>query len=771
MRSTLTAFRCTTLAIAALGLSLAACGSTPDPVVACGGTTGNICIDGQACSFSGDCQVGSICNNVDDPYFDMSQTADVCVKLVCGSTADCKDGKECTREKICQAPSCQADADCGGQICSGGACVPRSNPAQVVSCSVVTPDGAIRQGGTVPLAAIGKNANGKVLPGIEFTWMSSNAAAVSVAGLTATGGSMSGSSELTAKVTGNDAVTCDRRVRLENFATLAAGSARVVLVTEDNGSPVAAAAVTLFTGGMPMEAMTDTNGSVTFANVGGDVESVTVVKAGHEYVTVISPGTKDIFLPIPRKGDITKAGGYRGAIDVSKSRRGDLYLGITAPAIPTNLLNLDFAAILGDSINTTIDAPQLGLNDQMVDLPGGVVFRLGNERFTVDVAPKANLRCQGLDPGPNDLGCYVARAPAGPGIAWTIAGRLKLQDVASIAGKLSSAFGGGGTEDLPIGDILGAVLPLLRTLNHGINAGLNTTEFDKVSVTTGQSGGECANAATPDYADKCRGDFSKYAPITLAADTPLAINAAITIPELPRQADGTFADGVVVLSAAISGLRGLIPLGLTAGLDTTAKTQTADGKINGVEKPFGPFSTKLPDGQVPLTTAVPHSGIEGSKLALVGIALDPNSLGGDTGIQLSGLVRYVDSFTDTGFGSAAFLGFPTGTFNVAAGTFTGMMPTGSSVTRVEIGNGDKTWLVYVPGNTNTITLPNVAAARTDLLTGGTPDLFLQIVRSPTPYREVFEFGSGKNLDRAIELIEGFVIQECVAAATASCKIE
>lgn len=768
MRSTPIALRCTTLALAALGLTFTACSETAPIAPACGGTTGTLCADGEQCGFSGDCNVGSICNTVDDPFFDMGQSTGVCIRLVCASNTDCKDGKECTRERICQVPACQADSQCtGGNICSGGACIPASRPTDVVTCSVVTPDGAIRQGGVVPLAAIGKNANGKVLPGIRFTWMSSNAMAVSVDGTNATGGTTSGSAELTAKVTGNDAVTCDRRVKLENFAALAAGSARVVLVTEDNGEPVANAAVTLFTGGMAMEAMSEANGSATFANVAGTVESVTVIKANHEYVTVLSPGTKDIFLPIPRKADVTKAGGYRGAIDVSNSRRGDLYLGITAPAIPTNLLNLDFASILGDFINTTINAPQLGLNDQNVDLPGGIVFRLGNERFTVDKAT-TNIRCQGLDPGPNDLGCYVARAPAGAGIAWTIAGRLKLQDVASIAGKLSGAFGGGGTDDLPIGDILSAVLPLLRTLNHGINAGLATVEHPKVPV---MEQVDCTNAALPDYSDKCRGDFSKYAPVVLAADKPLAINAAITVPTLPRQADNTFADGVVVLSAAVTGSRGLIPLGLTAGLDTTAKTQTADGKINGVDKPFGQFSMKLPDGQVPLTTAVPHSGIEGSRLALIGIALDPNSLGGDGGIQLSGLVRYVDSFGDTGFGSAEFLGFPTGTFDVAAGTFTGMMPAGSSVTRIEIGRGDKTWLIYVPGGTNTVTLPNVATARADLLTGGAPDLFLQLVRSATPYSEVFEFGSGKNLDRAIELIEGFVIQECTTAASASCRIQ
>lgn len=769
-RSPITELFCTTTALLGLGLAVAACGSNTPVATKCGGATGVLCNDGEECGFSGDCNVGSICNTSDDPYFDAGQTADVCIRLVCAADTDCKDGKVCTRERICQVPACQIDSQCtGGNICSGGSCVAAPRVEDVMSCTVITPNSSIRQGAKVTLSAVAKNANGVALPGIRFTWTSNNMDAVSIDGSEATGGTAAGRAEITAAVMGK-AVTCDRTVRIENFPTLAAGAARVVLVSELDGQPVDAAEVTLVSGTSSTTVMSGANGAASFPGVAGDVTSVTVVKSGFEYVTVISPGTKDIFLPIPKKADVTKAGGYRGAIDVSASKRGDLYLGITAPAIPTNLLNLDFASILGDFINTTINAPQLGLNDQNVDLPGGVVFRLGNERFTVDKAT-TNVRCQGLDPGPNELGCYVARAPAGPGIAWTIAGRLKLQEVASIAGKLSSAFGGSGSEDLPIGDILSAVLPLLRTLNHGINAGLNTTEFPKVSSMTGMPSAECADGTTANYDDKCRGDFSRYAQVQMAANKPLAINAAVTVPTLPRQADNTYADGVVVLSAAITGSRGLVPLGLTAGLDTTAKTQTADGKINGADKPFGQFSTKLPDGQVPLTTAVPHSGIEGAKLALVGIALDPNSLGGDNGIQLSGLVRYVDRFeSESNFGGAEFLGFPSGTLDVASASFTGMIPAGTTVTRIELNRGDKSWLIYVPGGTNTVSLPNVRTARNDLL-GGTPDVFVQLVRSSATFRDVFEFGSGKNLDRAIELIEGFVIQECTTAATASCKIQ
>ena len=133
MRSTLDLYRCTSTTLIALGLTFAACSSDPTPVVTCGGTTGTLCNDGDACTFSGDCNVGSICNTAEDPYFDVAQGANVCVRLVCAADTDCKDGKTCTREKICQVPACQADSQCtGGTICSGGACVARTKTAIII---------------------------------------------------------------------------------------------------------------------------------------------------------------------------------------------------------------------------------------------------------------------------------------------------------------------------------------------------------------------------------------------------------------------------------------------------------------------------------------------------------------------------------------------------------------------------------------------------------------------------------------------------------------
>lgn len=798
----------------------AACGKSETPISTCGPNDFNCAKEGEPCSFSINCPAGNICNKADDDLFDSSKTVNTCAKVVCANDSECTAPKKCSLEKICQPPICQRNEECtGGNVCSGGACQPAANASSVTECTVVTPNGAIRQDATLPLNAVAKNANGVVLAGIEFLWTSSDPTHVGIDAETkAKGGATSGPATLTAKVKGKESVTCARNVVLNNFATVQAGSVRVVLVSDDDGTPIDGAEVTLITGGNPTTQMTAADGSTVFMAASAD--SITVVKTGWQYVSVVQPGAvHDIFLPVPRDPNDITAGGFRGAIDISKSKRGDVQLGIAGPSLPSNLLDFDLTSLIGDSIATTIDAPELGLSMQKTNLPGGLVFALGSKKFTVDKTDTSGgLRCQGYTPTENELGCFAARAPKGPGVAWALAGRLKLSDVSSIAGTLSNAFGGSGNE-LPIGDILNAVLPLVRTLNHAVNAGLVTSEYAKVpappeakaalacadEMTCAASGRHCKNpgaqgqcvacteaahcdatstctnnVCVPDCSvpanagdsDKCIGDFSKYPKISLPADASLSINSAVALPTLPKLPDNTFVKGAVLLSVAITEGRGMVPLGLSAGLDTADKMQVADGKIAGAKKPFGPNSTALPDGQLPLTMAPPHSGIEGSKIALVAIALDPNSFGGDSGTSLSGMVRYVDKVDpEMNFGTQTFLGSAAGTVDVATAKFTpsGTGLAGSTVTRVELQKGGKTWLIYAPAGAP-VDFPNVQKARTDIVGVGM-DAFIQAVKSPTSYADMFTFGSGKNLDRLIEQIDGFVIQECKANATASCKIQ
>lgn len=750
-------------------------------MVACGGNGGDTppdeclanpdcasCVaDGACCQYSINCQAGSICNQPTEDLYDATKDMNICIKVVCQSDADCESGKKCSLEKICKPPTCQTNSECsGGQLCLDGQCTAAPNVSDVASCEVVTPAGAIRQGATVTLSAVAKNANGKVLSGIPFTWASGATNRVSVAGNVGTGGTEQGVAVLSAKPTGSN-IDCARPVSITNFPNVPAGSARVVVVADDLGTPVVGASVSMSAGG-DLTGTTDANGSATFT-VPGAVASVTVVQAGYQLVSVVSPGTNDLFIPLPRLPDVTKAGGIHGAIDLASTRKADIQLGLAGPAIPSNLLNFGtetFTNLIGDFVPTVIMAPELGLDDaEPIDLPGGLVLGLGNKRFTADAA-----RCQGLTPSATELGCYLTRLPAGSSAVWSLAGQLKLSDVTSIANELSGAIGGEG--DLPIGDILTAVLPLLRSLNHGLIASVFTTEHPKVNK-AGQTG-NCADPNLVDYDDKCGGDASKYPENSLAASQKLGILSKVAIPNLPALpgAGSRCAAGAVLLAGAAVPGRGLVPLGLTAGVDTLEMTETANCKVAGTEKPFGPTSPDLPEGQMPLSMAPPHSGIEGSDVFLLLVALDPDSIGGDTGVQLSALVRRPtnNQVGETETFSGEFLTFPEGTLNKAGASFAytaGL--TGATMSRIQVGTGERSWYIYAPASANSVTLPDVAEGRALLATSN--GAYIMTMKMDGQYNELWQFGSGKTLDQVFDTIQGFVLQECNATAGTPCQIQ
>jgi hypothetical protein len=735
--------------------------------------------NGDTCMLSINCPAGSICNDPSDPLYDSSMTSLTCVKVVCASDSDCSGGKTCSLERICQKPLCQADADCsGGQVCSAGQCMPVMMASNAATCVIVTKSGALSQGNAIPLQAVALNSNGAVMPKIAFDWSSSNTMAVALGmdGATATGGTMDGTSMITATVHGNSAVTCSG-LTINNFASVPAGSARVVLVDGETGVLVDGASVTLITGAGMGGTVTQSTvgGATTFANVASAsaITSVTVTKDGYQYVSVLAPGTADIFLPFPPIANNTQAGGFRGSVDISLTKRADIQLGLVGPAIPLNLLDFDLASLLGDSIPTVLDAPELGLNMKNVNLPGGVMFSLGSKHFTDDSAT-TNTRCQGTAPAATELGCYVARAPAGPTAAWTLAGQIKLSDISGVAGMLGQALGGGGgATSIPIGGILNAVLPLLAmdTLRHGANAGLNITEFPKVPAAGAPMGTDCTSGTNT--STQCIGDFKKYQAVGLKADSQLGILSVVSLPNLPSIGGGKYSGGAVVISAAISEGRGLVPLGLAAGLDSL-NMEAGDGKIDGAAHPFGPNSSMLSDGTVGLIMSPVHGGLEGSKVALVAIALDPNSLetSGGKNLQLSGLVQFADGGVvhPTETFSKNFLAFPNGTIDSAAGTWAGTVAD-ADVIRVELTRGSKKWLIYAPGSMGAnVAFPPVQTAQNDVLGAGL-SAYVQTVRTPAAYSAVFTLGSGKSLDHAVDQIEAFVIEGCSTMMGAACKIQ
>lgn len=762
----MTKLKLTFLGLMGLVLGVAGCSSSDDPPD--GPIDCESCVeDGAKCDVSYNCKAGSICNSSDEDLFDPSKDSMICIKVVCQSDGDCDGDKTCSLEKICNSPVCQTDAQCsGGSLCIGGTCAQRPGVDNVDSCEVATRAGSIRQGATVELVAVAKNENGAVLPAIGFTWASDKTNVVAIAGSIATGGAEAGTANLTASVEGKATVNC--AVAFLNFPTVGAADARVVVVDDTTGAPVSGANVTVIaTGGASMNGTTGADGSATITG-GGTPESVTVTAAGHQYVSVIQPGTNDIFLPLPAYPNEAVAGGFRGSVDISATRAADIKLGIAGPSLPSNLLDFGLEALIGDPVKTVIDAPELSLNMEEVDLPGGVMLGLGAKMFTND---KTGARCQGSEPGAGELGCYVARAPAGKGAAWVLAGQLKLSEVTPIATQLSGALGGGGTDDLPIGELLTAVLPLLRSLNHGINASVDTVEFPKVTVEGGQTAG-CTDPTIPNYEDLCRGDFSKYEEIELKASSKLGILSAVSVPNLPNlgaAADGCAGAAVLVAAAILPG-RGILPLGLSAGVDVLDK-EAADCKIGGVEAPFGENSADLNDGQMPLTMAPPHSGIEGSKIALLSLALDVESIT-DSGLQLNAVVSRVDSVGATqSLSSLSYLPYPKGSLTRGTGTFAFTTAvTGATASRFEIQRGGETWLVYAPASLASVTMPTVTAPAAVL--ANATDAYVQAIKvEGNSYADMWKFGSGKTLDNLISNIDAFVVQQCETTAGSACTIQ
>lgn len=742
------------------GIAGAGCSGEKDPPQCLADPLCESCVsDGACCDVSFNCAAGSICNSEDEDLFDATKEAKTCIRVVCDSDSDCEGEKTCSLEKICNSPICQVDNDCSpGTRCISGSCTPAPSVENVATCEIATRSASIREGSTVTLVAVAKNMNGAVLPTIPFDWTSSNPGVVTIADGVATGGAMQGRADLTAAVTGKASVSCTG-LTLTNFPNVPMADLRVVLVEDDTGAPIQGADISAQSGANTLAAQTDGNGSAVIA-MGGTPDSITVVKAGYQYVSVVSPGTNDIMLPVPRIPDETRAGGFRGSVDISATRQADIKLGIAGPSLPANLLDFGLEALIGDPVKTVINAPELSLNNQEVDLPGGVMLGLGNKMFTDDMG---GARCQGDSPSAAELGCYVARAPKGKGAAWVLAGQLKLSEVTPIATQLSGALGGGG-EDLPIGDILTAVLPLLRSLNHGINASLEVEEFPKVPVGAAV---DCTNPANAADGDKCRGDFARYEKIELAASQKLGVLSRVTVPNQPvlRTGSSACAGASVLVAAAVLPGRGVLPLGLSAGVDVLDK-EAADCKVGGVKQPFGQNSEDLRDGQMPLTMAPPHSGIEGSKIALLVLAIDPEALSG--ALQLNAVVSRVDSVgLEQSLGALAYLPYPAGSYSKAARTFTyTQQATGATAARFEIQNGDATWLVYAPVGQASVTLPTHAT--TNAVLDGADSAYVQAVKIDGAYADMWKFGSGKTLDNLINNISSFVVQQCLNDTMTAC---
>jgi uncharacterized protein YaiE (UPF0345 family) len=465
-------------------------------------------------------------------------------------------------------------------------------------------------------------------------------------------------------VTAKSSVTCTAKVLV--ISEKPSGSdTRVVVTDELTGRPVSGATVVSGTTTLAEDAVLK---GVYSGAAGAGNATVSVFHNDFQYVTLIDTPKSDLYIPL-RRDVTTKAGGFKGKF-TNLSTSSDAHFGIAGTSIPGSLTDLDLGVITGPTqktkitfSNSTYDAP----------LPSGIVLGLGANKF------KENFHALGVA-GTCEDEAAMAKAECGTRAAWSVMGDIPVSKL-----PISELAGAGKSGGINMGKILAALLPNFRTFKSGVVRDIGFKLKDKPD-----------NDVTKLFADD--GAFTTQ---NLTPTLPLSLKQTVAVPKLPS-VDGKFLDSALVLSGSLVKGRGVVLLGLTAGLDTDDKNKTADGIVVG--------ESGANDGKLTMRMAPNHDGTEGSRYGVVvlGISIGGFTTGGR--LATSGLVSFSPSLP---YGSAVsfadgFLAFAdTGTYNFRTGDFSNAKNVGGATIHRAIFETDDNhrWVVYYKGSSFKVPKP------------------------------------------------------------------
>ncbi len=717
--------------------ALAACGPTTTGNPDGGAPDGSEPDAGTQCELNQpDCCVRSRdCRHLNDgPNVAYCETETGTCKYLCNTAADCTtleptlcgDGSCVCDEGFCKVPACSYDGDCGGAgKCIAGEC--QDGEAAPDGC-VIAPDPVyINEGGTVQLYAYATKGGQYVVPAGAWTWSSDDTGVVTVDANGVATGAGAGTANVTASIGG---ASCS--VLVNGFAKAAADEVRVVAIDELTREPVANATVVVDDGTNAVEGTTGADGSVTLMGITAATVDVHVFTAasgyasapnGYAYISVLGSTSKDLVVYLPRNPAPNKAGGFRGELtaeDFAKLGDDDVHIALAGASIPGNFIDLDLSVLVGEMIDTHVKFGNL--LDDTIPLPSGLVLGVGSEFF------EDRTRCPNMD-----AGCYFPLAVPGTRTAWALGGNLPLAEVTQVLGPV---IGGGGS-NIDVGPLLGALLPLFNRFNSAVHPGVEIPEFDR------DMNGLPA--------------FDQFPQVDIELTQELRLKGIVDVPTLP-QVGGEYLDGAVVLGGVIVEGQGLVPLGLTAGLDVQdPETQTKNGVVNDEGDEPTP-------GKATLRLATQHGGVEGSKYVLLGLALSFDGLVGGTGRQaLSGYAATFDGIgfeEEIGFGTAGFLGFAeAASYDAASRQYTPATVAGADLYRLAMDSAeDRGWIVYHAGDLGPVTLIDptqftCGGATCEDRAGANLDAQAVVTDGVDP-SQLFGF-NGTDLDSLVKILRGF----------------
>lgn len=594
--------------------------------------------------------------------------------------------------------------------------------SSVASCRVLPADALLTSGTKKTFTVVSKDEAGTTLAYRgAVTFGVTEAARGSVTGGVVTGGAEAGAFQVFATI---GAVDCTG-AKVVNFSAAPSGKLRVIVADADGHGLVEGASVVVDGAN---GVATDENGVVEIEASGDAARTVSVFHDDFAWVTIVDTKSKDLLVytrkaraPATFTGNMG-ARGFDGLADV----HGTMHLALQGSSIATNLFEQTWSSFLGKAVETDID---LGSIKETLSLREGTVMGLGEQMWR----------------GPEKNGQPGFSLVSSPGVRtlWSLGGNFQ---VGALIEALGPFLGDGGNDDgLSTRHVLLSVAPLLgRTLSGAL------TDVEAVA-------GEATSLAGSNGQSR------------LKLDTLLRLRVEATVPKLPSftvASNRTSLLDAMVVGGAMRGSQGFVPLGFITGLD-----DDKDGFVDADEL------EGMGAGKLPLRMAPLHSGLEGSKYAIVALATSfEHPLGGDAegpSSAISALVKYPGALTfnegkplpvDLG---PAFLDVPSEA-SINADTrklSAGSEVSGATFQRLSVGDpAQGEWHVYFePGSDKTVTVPGAPAGKSDRLVrqGGEtqPRTLLHSVRlglgggSPA-FDSVVSFGDD-NLDDLSNQLDAF----------------
>jgi hypothetical protein len=647
----------------------------PDPTIFfCNSATG-VCE--PSCRQASDCLIARRTAQYALPYCDNAPLKCVCDNGVCVPT------------------QCSVDGDCGsGNACRDGNCVPLPTATTIASCQI-TPDVVVTsRGATATFFASFADSSGKpvVVPS-GITWSAKDGSVTlngSATGDTAVFNAVAAAGAATpsgVQVQVGSA-TCQAKVIIVDASQVPANKVEVVVTDELNGRPVPGATViTLDSGGNQLDMQTSAaDGTATLSATG--TISVTAFHTDFSYLTIAGYSTAGsasrLLSMVVRRNPLDQLGGYAGTF-TDLPQAPNVLAGLASASLAGSIADLDFNQVIGTSVKTQVS---LGTAfNGPVDLPVGTFLQfIQNPLKSTDAAAGLAGVCTDTFAGGSGMAePLITSGQCGTRTAWALEGNLDIGDLPISA--LTS-----GLKNIDWGGVLTQLQPAFKKFNSSVGRDV------QFKLNPYDGGFDTSQFATYNH------DF---------AGVPLGFGYVVQVPTLP-QFQGQYLDGVLVVPGSNVPGRGIVPLGLGAGVDSTPATvSTTDvqaqlpapglilvrssplhGGLEGFSYGIGMAAVQLATIQTNLVASAILYRVPGNKLTF--------DLSGNNPITMPMGFVAVPENAKFNAGTNALPSLPLRTFKFAAAPNT----TGLNVMRVQFQNSaGHTWTVMADVASPTFTLP------------------------------------------------------------------